>query len=127
MPAIVSLTDATSDSCTIPDLWDLDCVDIQDSGNLTNNDLAIRQFIIVLRFCLPPIVMTCDTEKAILQISANPAYRDATRFLWFANSDSPSVTPSSLFTLISSPFLLGASIQHHLAQQDDKTASSGYW
>ena len=45
MPAIVSLPDATSDSCTIQDLWDLDCIGIQDSANLTNNDLAIRQFI----------------------------------------------------------------------------------
>ena len=232
MPAIVSLTDATSDSCTIPDLWDLDCIGIQDSANLTNNDLAIRQFIstvtqldrfrslskrlevepelkvkcddviqqqlrqgiieqvspstpvgarvhylphqpvvipqkpitkvrivydasakarrtnvslndclqrgpvllpdlfgIVLRFCLPPIVMTCDTEKAILQISVNPACRDATRFLWFANFRqyiSHPIQPVNVSLLPGTVHAHKQSIsawrviQHHLAQQDDK-------
>ena len=78
---------------------------------------------ILLKFRVHPIAFVADIEKAFLQIELNAADRDATRFLWLKD-----VTQSArdltnvevfrfcrvLFGAAPSPFLLGATIHHHL-------------
>jgi len=83
---------------------------------------------ILIRFRLNPVVLTADIEKAFLQLSVSPPDRDATRFLWFEDVTQPLSDPGNVstyrfcrvpFGLVCSPFLLGASINHHLAHHDD--------
>ncbi|KAL7075765.1 hypothetical protein ACQ4LE_004969 [Meloidogyne hapla] len=79
---------------------------------------------ILLRFRFPPIVIITDVMKAFLQISVNPSHRDATRFIWLKSIEEP-LHNNNLqiyrftrvpFGLCCSPFLLGATILHHLSQ-----------
>ena len=83
---------------------------------------------ILLKFRVHPIAFVADIEKAFLQIELNAADRDATRFLWLKD-----VTQSArdltnvdvfrfcrvLFGAAPSPFLLGATIHHHLDRHGD--------
>nr|CAD2175811.1 unnamed protein product [Meloidogyne enterolobii] len=79
---------------------------------------------ILLRFRIPPIVIITDVMKAFLQISVHPSHRDSTRFIWLKSIEEP-LTNNNLqiyrftrvpFGLCCSPFLLGATILHHLSQ-----------
>ena len=83
---------------------------------------------ILLKFRVHPIAFVADIEKAFLLIELNAADRDATRFLWLKD-----VTQSArdltnvdvfrfcrvLFGAAPSPFLLGATIHHHLDRHGD--------
>jgi hypothetical protein len=69
-----------------------------------------------------------DLEKAFLQISVREADRDALRFFWPTD---PFTTGSTIntyrftrvaFGVISSPYLLGATTEHHLSQTSDALA-----
>ncbi|XP_065191904.1 uncharacterized protein LOC135822994 [Sycon ciliatum] len=79
---------------------------------------------ILLRFRMHPIAVCSDIEKAFLQMNLNVADRDVTRFLWLDDPNQP-VNYSNLQTLrfcrvpfgvVSSPFLLSATIKYHLTQ-----------
>ena len=83
---------------------------------------------LLMRFRTKKIAMVADIEKAFLQIELQPKERDVTRFLWLKDMNSP-VTPNNIqifrftrvpFGITSSPFLLGATINHHL-EQDGST------
>ena len=87
---------------------------------------------VLLRFRLQPIALTADVEKAFLQLSIHPEDRDVTRFLWYKDPSSPDVSPEHLttfrfcrvpFGLICSPFLLEATVRHHLQGYDSTTAA----
>ncbi|XP_037505303.1 uncharacterized protein LOC119381600 [Rhipicephalus sanguineus] len=76
---------------------------------------------VFLRFRCYPIAINADIEKAFLQIEIQEPDRDAFRFLWFENV--PRGVNDSIvewrmtrvpFGSISSPFLLMATIHHHL-------------
>lgn len=76
----------------------------------------------LMRFRSRPFAIISDIEKAFLQVGLNPNDRDVTRFFWY-NDDGKAVIQNNLavyrfcrvpFGVISSPFLLGATIQHHL-------------
>ena len=80
---------------------------------------------ILLRFRAFPIVVCSDIEMAFLQISLDASERDVTRFLWLRD---PSKLPTddNIFTprfcqvpfgVVSSPFLLAATLRHHLEQK----------
>lgn len=77
----------------------------------------------LLRFRTHKIAPVADIEKAFLQIGLQESQRDVTRFVWLKNIDNPRTDTTNLqeyrfcrvpFGVISSPFLLGATIEHHL-------------
>lgn len=77
---------------------------------------------IILRFRTHKIALIADIEKAFLQIAVNKEDRDALRFLWVDDVSKTEPTITSLrftrvpFGVTSSPFLLNATVQHHLNQ-----------
>ncbi|XP_064485992.1 uncharacterized protein LOC135398516 [Ornithodoros turicata] len=78
---------------------------------------------LLLKFRLYRIAITADVRKAFLQIGIKQEDRDFLRFLWFANS--PALNNEELkleewrmtrvpFGTTGSPFLLAATLSHHL-------------
>ena len=76
-----------------------------------------------MRFRLHKVALVSDIEKAFLQIGLQPSERDVTRFFWVKDVHDPSVGYDSLevyrfcrvpFGIVSSPFLLGATVETHL-------------
>ena len=80
---------------------------------------------ILLRFRMSPIAVISDIEKAFLQVGLHPDDRDVTRFLWLKDiSKPPSADNLQIFRftripfgVVSSPFLLTATIRHHLTNE----------
>uniref|UniRef100_A0ABD2W647 Integrase catalytic domain-containing protein n=1 Tax=Trichogramma kaykai TaxID=54128 RepID=A0ABD2W647_9HYME len=83
---------------------------------------------ILLRFREHKIGIIADITKAFLQISVNPKDRDALKFLWYDEENLQQVNTYRhcrvVFGLNSSPFLLGATIEHHLKLECESAASS---
>ena len=77
---------------------------------------------ILLRFRLHRIGIIADIEKAFLMVAIAREDRDALRFLWFDDVQSGQADVIELrftrvvFGVSSSPFLLNATIRHHLEQ-----------
>ena len=77
---------------------------------------------ILLRFRLNKIALVADIEKAFLQIGLQDEAKDVTRFFWLKDKDTLGVENNIEmyrfcrvpFGIISSPFLLAATIDHHL-------------
>ena len=77
---------------------------------------------ILFRFRLKKIAMVADIEKAFLQIGLQDCARDVTRFFWLKDKNKLEVKNNVQvfrfcrvpFGIISSPFLLAATIDHHL-------------
>ncbi|XP_064469989.1 uncharacterized protein LOC135384731 [Ornithodoros turicata] len=91
-----------------------------EKGPKLNTDLVP----ILLRFRMHKIAMTADIQKAFLQIGIRECDRDALRFLWFSeapasNEHQPEIECWRMtrvpFGTTASPFLLGATLQHHLS------------
>ena len=82
-------------------------------------------FDLLLRFRLHKVALTGDIERAFLNISVNPNERDLFRFLWFSSieSDDSEIVvlrfARLVFGLISSPFVLGGTIRHHLSKYEN--------
>jgi len=87
---------------------------------------------ILLRFRLPEIAILSDVEKAFLQLRLHPDDRDVTRFLWVCDPDKPASRDNIVtyrfcripFGVVSSPFLLAATIRRHLTLAACPEASS---
>ena len=77
-------------------------------------------FDILLRFRVHEVALTADIETAFLNIEINPEHRNFVRFLWVEdpNKEIPEVMvlrfARVMFVIKSSPFILNATIRHHL-------------
>ena len=77
---------------------------------------------ILLQFRIHRVAMAADIEKAFLMISVQEEDRDVLRFLWVKDlkDDVPDVTvlrfTRVVFGVSASPFLLNATIKHHVEQ-----------
>ena len=75
---------------------------------------------ILLRFRTSRIALTADIERAFLQICVDEGDQDVLRFVWFDDVAKPQPEVQTLkftrvvFGVSSSPFLLNATIRHHL-------------
>ena len=88
---------------------------------------------ILIRFRLHTIALVADIEKAFHQLGLQKNQRDVTRFLWLKDSKVPSVDNDNIqeyrfcrvpFSVISSPFLLGATIESHLESYNTVLSNS---
>ena len=101
---------------------DLRLMIVYSGPSLTQNIVNI-----MLRFCAYKVALTGDIEKAFLMIHVAESDRDALRFLWVddINSPNPKIIPLQftrvVFGVSSSPFLLNATVKHHIKQyrEDD--------
>ena len=73
---------------------------------------------LLIRFRFRRVGLVADLEKAFLQVALHPADRDVTRFLWRERAKDPVPTTYRMTRVIfgvnASPFLLQATIRHHL-------------
>lgn len=86
---------------------------------------------LLLRFRLRTVAIVADIEKAFLQIGLQPDQRDVTRFLWLKDHQNISVERNNIqeyrfcrvpFGIITSPFLLGATVECHLDSYEGELA-----
>ena len=90
-------------------------------------NLLTPLFDILLRFRMEPVALLADIKQAFLQVSIDEKHRDFLRFLWLKD---PSDLTSEcvyrftrvVFGVCSSPFLLNATVKHHLQKYNDDTA-----
>ena len=81
-------------------------------------------FDIMLRFRNHKVAIVGDIEKAFLMVHMAEADKDVLRFLWVDDISKPEpevITPRFtrvVFGLSSSPFLLNATIKHHMEQYE---------
>ncbi|MFH4982509.1 hypothetical protein AB6A40_009218 [Gnathostoma spinigerum] len=106
------------------------------NGDSLNNNLLQGPTLlgsmcgILLRFRSSPYVLIADVEKAFLQIGLNENDRDTTRFLWVNDANLPADGNNLIiyrfcripFGVISSPFLLAATLENHLESEGSETA-----
>ena len=87
-------------------------------------------FGLLIRFRLSPVGIVADVEKAFLNVGLQIPDRDVTRFLWLKEPHNPKIEGNLQlfrfcripFGIISSPFLLEATIMYHLKQAGTLTA-----
>ena len=105
----------------------------KDKNGISLNDLMMKGpnlnpklLGILIRFRLRPIAVTADIKQAFLQIGLNEEEQDLVRFLWYneaISQDWPTQAPQAfrmkrvVFGVKSSPFLLAATIRHHLEKR----------
>lgn len=86
----------------------------------------------MMRFRLHKVGLVADIEKAFLQVGLQKSERDVTRFLWIKDADKVTVNIDNIeeyrfcrvpFGVISSPFLLGSTIDYHLSTSESPVAN----
>jgi hypothetical protein len=96
---------------------------VEEGPNLFTDLLGI-----LLRFRRHEVGIICDVEKAFLQIELHPDDRDHVRYMWYedVNQVSQFSVPTIYrlcrvpFGVTSSPFLLNATIRHHLQLKESQ-------
>ncbi len=107
---------------------------VYDASAKGMSDMPVNQYLLrgpvmladlcglLMRFRLAKIALVSDIEKAFLNIGLHLSQRDITRFFWLKDITKPFMEENTVvfrfarvpFGFISSPFLLAATIQHHL-------------
>ena len=97
-------------------------------GPVLMNDLCG----LLMRFRLNNTALVADIEKAFLQIGLQQDQRDVTRFIWVKDCETARVEKDNIqeyrfcrvpFGVISSPFLLAATIENHLESYESEMAA----
>lgn len=111
---------------------------VYDGSAKTKGQLSLNEYLykgpllledltsLLLRFRQHPIGITADIEKAFLQVGLQTQDRDVTRFLWIKDLQKEPSGDNLIhlrfcrvpFGIISSPFLLAATIRKHLLKND---------
>ncbi|MCP4486607.1 MAG: hypothetical protein GY820_04700, partial [Gammaproteobacteria bacterium] len=87
---------------------------------------------LLLRFRVPRVAIAADIEKAFLQVSLQEEDRDVTRFFWLKDSTRAAVENNVqtyrfcrvMFGVISSPFLLAATLKYHLQNEGSEISQN---
>ena len=101
-----------------------------DSSSPSLNDCletgpALQNMIwdILVRNRMRPVAFTCDLKQAFLQVRIREEDRDALRFHWLDDLHSKRIMTlrftRAMFGLVQSPFLLGGTVEQHLARYKD--------
>ena len=119
------------DSVTTPIriVYDCSCRQSNDHPSLNDCLVAGPQFLvdlcaILLRFRTHHYGLSTDIEKAFLHVTLKESDRDFTRFLWLSNPLDPTSEfwvyrfRRVLFSVVSSPFILFATLHYHLQLYD---------
>ena len=85
---------------------------------------------LLMRFRLNKVALVADVEKAFHQVGLQPEDRDVTRFVWLKDATKPTLENNVQvlrftrvpFGMISSPFLLAATVKYHLNRADTPVA-----
>ncbi|XP_073249615.1 uncharacterized protein [Porites lutea] len=85
---------------------------------------------LLMRFRINRVALIADVEKAFHQVGLQPEDRDVTRFLWLKDATKPTLENNVQelrftrvpFGMISSPFLLAATVKYHLNKADTPVA-----
>lgn len=85
---------------------------------------------LLMRFRLNKVALIADVKKAFLQVGLQPEDRDVTRFVWLKDATKPALENNIQvlrftrvpFGMISSPFLLAATVKCHLNRADTPVA-----
>ena len=86
--------------------------------------------VLLLRFRIKKIGLIANLEKTFLQVGLHQGDRDVARFLWLKDINGK-VTDNNIqiyrfarlpFAIISSPFLLSATVEHHLDETNTSTS-----
>jgi len=125
------------DSSTTPIriMYDCSCRGAVDQPSLNDCLLTGPPFLIdlvsiILRFHLKKYGVSTDIEKVLLHITLHPKDRDFIRFLWLSNASDPNSKFKTyrfctvLFGSVSSPFMLFATLNHHLLQYDTPVSNN---
>ena len=106
-------------------------------NNISLNECLYRGPVILedlcallLRFRTHKIVVVADIEKAFHQVGLKETDRDVTRYLWLKDVFKPFTEENLeifrftriLFGVISSPFIFGSTIRHHLQKENNPVA-----
>ena len=90
----------------------------------TGPSLTEQLYAVLMRFRAKKIGIIADVQKAFLAIGVDESQRDYLRFLWLANiaDDNPEIVIyrfcSVVFGLCCSPFIMNATLQHHVKQYE---------
>lgn len=85
---------------------------------------------VMVRFRACPLPVLADIEKAFLMVGLAEKDREYTKFLWLRDPSQPPSTKNTIifrfrripFGIISSPFILAATLRHHLASDKSDLA-----
>ncbi|KAL9989289.1 hypothetical protein ACROYT_G003822 [Oculina patagonica] len=85
---------------------------------------------LLMRFRLNKVALVAGVEKAFHQVGLQPEDRDVTRFVWLKDATKPTLENNVQvlrftrvpFGMISSPFLLAATVKYHLNRADSPVA-----
>ena len=113
----------------------IDCSARQDRKSNSLNDclysgpsLTVKLGKVLLKFRTNPFAFAADISKAFLRVGLQEEDRDYTRFLWPENPLDPESNfityrfRSVLFGATSSPFVLQATLTHHLNKSESQCA-----
>ena len=87
---------------------------------------------LLVRFRLNKVALIADVEKAFLQVGLQPDDRDVTQFFWLKDVTKPTLENNVQilrftrvpFGMISSPFLLAATVKYHLNTAETPVAQT---